>query len=82
MIYLKSALVGIAVAVMAAILWLLAESALTAIMVSREMARTTGSGGIGAVSVPSYALVGACLGFAVGFMWNVRRLRKKSIHTP
>ena len=52
MIYLKSVLVGITAAVVAAILWLVSEIALTAFMVSREMARTTGSGGIGAVSVP------------------------------
>jgi hypothetical protein len=41
------------------------------------MARSAGRGGIGAVSVTSYSVIGALLGFVAGFVSNVRRLKRK-----
>ena len=77
MIYFKSLLFGLAAAIAGMIVWLLGEIAWAAFLVSREMARSVGSGGIGAVSVTSYSVIGALLGFVAGFVWNVRRLKKK-----
>lgn len=77
MIYFKSVLVGIATAVIASVLWLLAEIGLQLIVLTRQVSREAGSGGIGAVSAVSFVPIGAFLGFVLGFMWSVRRLRRK-----
>ena len=76
MTYFKSLLVGLAGAIVGAVLWLMAEFAIAAVELSRQMASSAGSGGIGAVTVASYSFAGALVGFVGGFLWNVRRLKK------
>jgi hypothetical protein len=77
MLYVKSALFGIAGAIAAAALWVLAAFVLP-IVVPMLMARFTrwnvGAGaGIGAASIGSGSiLLAALIGFAAAFYWKVR----------
>ena len=78
MIYLKSFLAGIAAALLVIVVGVVAVFAIPLLLQSRS----TGSGGIGAVSygfsAPAFALL-VTLAFAGGFYWEFRRAsRRKS----
>ena len=81
-IYFKSVLIGVVVAVLFTVLWVLAEIGLDSLRLAWQMSHEAGSGGIGAVSVTSYAPIGTLLGFVSGFFWNVRRLKRKRGRSP
>jgi predicted Na+-dependent transporter len=81
--YLKSILAGIAAAVAASVLWILAVFIIP-ILIQFFMSRDTGSGGIGSVSVAvlvdsGSVLAAALVGFAIGFFWELRRLSKSRL---
>ena len=82
MIYLRSVVVGIAAAVSASAIWLLAVFALP-LLVALSGSWSGGSGGIGAVSGslwpwPFPILPAAA--FAAGVYWEYRRLSRRTIH--
>ena len=67
MVYLKSLLVGLAGAVVAPVLWVIGVFVIP-IVFQIAVSRAAGSGGIGAVSMSSNAiLVAALVGFVIGF---------------
>lgn len=79
MIYIKSMLVGFAVAAVTMIAWFFGEMVLAAYIVipqiqMRSIAET-GSGGIGAVSTVSYGPFLGMAAFALGFSFMLRRLK-------
>jgi hypothetical protein len=83
MTFVKSILTGIAGAVFAAVLWLLAVVILP-IAAPLVVAGFTnyGSAGIGAVSVGSGpVLLVALIGFAIGFLWQFRRLSTRRLQS-
>ena len=74
MIWIKSALVGLTVAILAMVLVPIAVFAwINVAMIG------VGAGGIGAVSIGIIEMVvlPAIVGFALGFWWSVRRERRK-----
>jgi len=82
MIYLKSVLVGIAAAVAASVIWLLAVFLLP-LLPALLASWNAGSGGIGAVSGslwpwPFPILPAAA--FAAGFYWEYQRVSRRTIH--
>ena len=77
MTFVKAAAAGTAMALLAAIAWVLFAVAWVAAMIAMQRS-AGGSGGVGAVSVglwPGPAL-SAIAGFALGFWWQVRRARR------
>ena len=73
--YLKSVIVGVAAAVVASVIWVLAVFILP-VFLPFFISRFTGSGGSGGAmaSVGSGSILAvALLGFLVGFVWNFRR---------
>lgn len=75
MIYVKAAAVGIVTGLLLAVLWTLAA---LLIPLSVVFLSSSGSGGLGAVSVGSGStLLAAVVGFALGFAWWVRRSRRR-----
>jgi hypothetical protein len=73
MIYLKSILVGISVAVAASVLYVLAVFVLP-LLLPFLLSRVTGTGGMAAASLSSGpVLVIALVAFAAGFYWQFRR---------
>lgn len=76
MIYVKAAAVGLAMAVLTAIAWVLFHVIWFVMPLASQSG--SGSGGVGAVSVglwPGPAL-SAVAGFALGSWWQVRRSRR------
>jgi len=74
LIYFKALVVGIAVGLLAAVLWVLGWLFLPLYVESVR----AGSGGIGAVSVGSgSALLVAFIGFVIGFCWTIRIARRR-----
>ena len=78
MIYIKSVLFGTAVAIVAAILWILAFLVLP-IWVPFALSRLTGAGGVSGASIGSGSILAAALvGFAAGCYWKFRGLSRRS----
>lgn len=77
MIYVKSFLVGIGAALVTSTIWILTRFVLPLVvpfLFSR--ATGTGSGGVSVVFLNSGEILGvALIGFAVGFWWQLRRVR-------
>ena len=74
MIYLKSAMFGIAGAILVSVLWILAAFVLP-ILIPQVMSRLGGGDGAGAAgaSISSNSiLLAALIGFAAGFYWKFR----------
>jgi hypothetical protein len=74
MIYLKSALFGIAGAIVVSVLWILAAFVLP-ILIPQLLSRLRGGDGIGsssAVISSGSILLAALAGFAAGFYWKFR----------
>jgi hypothetical protein len=75
MTYLKAIVVGVATALLAAVLLVAGMFLLPALL---SMAFSSGSGGIGAVSIGSgSAALVLIVGFAVGFFWTIRRRKRR-----
>jgi len=84
MAFVKSMLTGIAAAVVAVVLWLVAV-VIVPIAAPLLVDRFTnyGSAGIGAVSVGSGSILFAALiGFSTGFFWQFRRLSRTRVGPP
>jgi hypothetical protein len=76
MIYFKSVLVGLIGAVIAAVLWILVSFTAFVPMVIERFTESSGSAGIGAVSIGSgEILLAALIGFVVAGLWAFRRSR-------
>jgi hypothetical protein len=78
MVYLRSLLVGIVVALAAAALWILAVFVLpiaVPLLVSRLPGSEYGTGGAGAVISEGSILAAALVGLIVGYCWEFRRAR-------
>ena len=74
MIYLKSALFGIAGAIVVSVLWILAVFVLP-ILIPQLLSRIGGGDGVGAAGAritSGSILVAALIGFAAGFYWKFR----------
>ncbi len=81
MTYLKAIIVGVATALLAAVLLVVGMFVLPAWL---SMA-FSGSGGIGAVSVGSGAtalVLVLIVGFALGFFWTLRRRKRRGKSLP
>jgi hypothetical protein len=77
---LKSLLVGICAALLAAVLGTFVELALA---LSRITGEVSGGGGLGAVSFETHAPYYALIGFIAGFYWKFRRrARSTEIRRP
>jgi hypothetical protein len=75
MIYIKSVLVGVGGAILAAVLWI-AVAFLLPIFLPYLIARVRGTGGMSFGQIGSDSiLVAALLGFIIGFAWEWHRLR-------
>ena len=79
MIYIKSVLVGFAVAAAAMIAWLFGEMVVLVPQIRYMSMAQTGSGGIGAVSTVSYVPFVGVVGFALGYYFTLRKLRPRVI---
>jgi hypothetical protein len=74
MIYVKSVLFGVAGAVAASVLWVLAAFVLP-ILIPQVLSRLGGGDGVGAAGAritSDSILLAALIGFAVGFYWRFR----------
>ena len=71
---LKSVVVGIILAMLAAVLGTFIELAFALRAITGEI---TGTGGLGAVSWETYSRYYALIGFVAGFYWQFRRSRRK-----
>ena len=83
MAYLKSALVGVAAAVAASLIWILAVFVLpiaAPFLISRVFG-TDGGGAAGASVGSGSIMVVGLWGFLAGFFWHVRRVRKSQRRT-
>ena len=76
MIWVKSVLVGIAAAILTAIVTTVALPVLTLTMAMWWADIGEGSGGIGAFSSGTELVLLPAIAFALGFWWNVRRERR------
>jgi hypothetical protein len=82
MTYRRPAIVGIATAFVAPVVWLVSKLALP-IAFQLIAARRAGSGGIGFVSVDlAELLVVAVVGFIAGFAWQLRRTKRSRLAPP
>ena len=79
MAYIKSILVGLVVAAVAMIAWLIGEMAYQVIPQIREIMPQDGSGGIGAVVVTSHVPYVGLAAFAMGFYLMLRRLKARAV---
>ena len=79
MAYIKSILVGLAVAAVAMIAWVFGEMALIVMPQIKALKPQDGSGGIGAVVVTSYVPYVGLAAFAMGFYLMLRRLKSRGI---
>ena len=78
--YFTSIMVGVAAAVVASVIWVLAVL-IVPVELLFLISRYTGSGGIGAASVGSGSiLVVALVGFVGGFVWKFRRASRLGAH--
>lgn len=76
---LKSVLVGIVLAMLAAVLGTFIELALALREITGAI---TGEGGLGAVSWDTYSPYYALIGFVAGFYWQFRRGRRQPPAVP
>jgi hypothetical protein len=78
--YVTSVIVGIAAAVVASVLWVLAVF-IVPVFLPFLMSRFTRSGGIGAASVGSGSILAVALvGFLAGFVWKFRGTSRLGAH--
>ena len=80
MVYVQSIFVGLVAAILATVFVIIGGGIVSALSLAAQVAGSTGSGGIGAVSVgiPMAALIFAPLAFVAGFWWQLRRARRRS----
>ena len=76
---LKGVLVGIILAMLAAVLGTFIELAFALSAITGQI---TGEGGLGAVSWDTYSPYYALVGFVAGFYWQFRRGRRKQLAAP
>ena len=78
MIYLKSLIAGIVFAPIAVIIWVFAGIAFQRLWLSLTDA---GSGGFGFIVMSGELMFAAIAGFALGFAWQFRRLKRRAVST-
>jgi hypothetical protein len=75
MVYIKSILFGLALAIVTMVAWLFGEMAF--LLPQLWSMSQSGSGGIGAVSTVSYGPFVGLAAFALGFYFMLRRLKSR-----